>query len=105
MMTISALILVVLGCQSADYDSAASSSSVATAFNNHVVEAGCAGCIFKMEGAEGCELAVKINGKPYLVSGVDVDTHDSGMCESSLQAILSGEVKGDEFVATKFELR
>ena len=30
------------------------------------VEAGCATCIFNMEGVKGCKLAVRIDGKPYL---------------------------------------
>jgi len=56
-----------------------------------------------MEGAEGCELAIKIDDKPYLVSGVDVDTHGSDMCDTSLEAVVSGKLKGDKFVATQFE--
>jgi hypothetical protein len=105
LLTISALFIVVLGCQSADENPVTQSTSVATSVGNSVVEAGCADCIFKMEGAEGCELAVKIDGKPYLVSGVEVDTHSSGMCESALKAVVSGKVQGDKFVASKFELQ
>jgi len=100
-LTISALFVVVLGCQSAEDDSV----TQATPVENVVLEAGCAGCIFNMEGAEGCELAVKIDDKPYLVSGIEVDTHGSGMCDSALKATVSGKVQGDKFVATEFELK
>ena len=68
------------------------------------VEAGCGSCIFKMPGVEGCKLAVKIDGKPYLVTGADVDAHKAGLCQGAKQATCSGEIKDDTFVATSFEL-
>ena len=40
---------------------------------DRTVEAGCGSCIFKMEGVQGCKLAVKFDGKAYLVSGANVD--------------------------------
>ncbi len=70
-----------------------------------IVEAGCAGCMFKMEGASGCELAVRIDGKPYLVTGAGVDAHGAGLCSSAKGAKVVGEIEGDKFVATSFELQ
>ncbi len=69
------------------------------------VEAGCGSCIFDMEGVKGCKLAVKIDGKPYLVTGADVDAHGAGLCSSAKKAKVVGEIEGDKFVATSFELQ
>ncbi len=69
------------------------------------VEAGCASCIFNMEGVEGCKLAVKIDGKPYLVTGADVDAHGAGLCSSAKKAKVIGKIEGDKFVATSFVLQ
>ncbi len=68
------------------------------------VEAGCASCIFYMGGVRGCKLAVKIDGKPYLVTGADVDAHGAGLCSSAKKAKVVGKIDGDKFVATSFEL-
>jgi len=69
------------------------------------VEAGCGSCIFGMEGVMGCKLAVKIDGKPYLVTGADVNAHKAGLCGSVKMAKVVGEIEGDKFVATSFELQ
>ncbi len=69
------------------------------------VEAGCATCIFNMEGVSGGKLAVRIDGKPYLVTGADVDAHGAGLCSSAKRAKVVGEIEGDKFVATSFELQ
>ncbi len=69
------------------------------------VEAGCATCIFNMEGVRGCKLAVRIDGKPHLVSGADVDAHGAGLCSSAKEAKVVGQIEGDKFVATSFELQ
>ena len=69
------------------------------------VEAGCATCIFNMEGVKGCKLAVRIDGKPYLVTGADVDAHGEGLCRSAKEAKVVGQIEGDKFVATSFELQ
>lgn len=69
------------------------------------LEVACAGCIFKMEGAEGCELAAKIDGKAYLVSGASFDAHSTGLCDASKQADAAGKIEGDKFIVTKMELK
>ncbi|MCZ6817169.1 MAG: DUF6370 family protein, partial [Planctomycetota bacterium] len=68
------------------------------------LEAGCGSCIFNMPAVRGCKLAVKIDGKPYLVTGASVNAHQAGLCGAAKQAKCSGEVKDDMFVATKFQL-
>ncbi len=75
-----------------------------------IVEAGCATCVYDMQGVEGCKLAVKIGGKPYLVTGTEIDDHGdahgpAGLCVTARKALVSGKVEGDKFVATSFELQ
>ena len=101
----SVLMPLITGCQSGEDSNAIQESSITATATNGTVEAGCAMCIFGVEGRDDCELAVKIDGKPYLVTGIDIDTHGSGFCESSKQADVEGEVKDGKFVATKFEFK
>ncbi|MCH7527617.1 MAG: hypothetical protein IID39_09280 [Planctomycetes bacterium] len=63
-----------------------------------------------MEGVVGCKLAVRIDGKPYLVTGSDIDDHgdahaSDGLCNAAGRAVVEGEIDGGRFVATGFELR
>jgi len=73
-----------------------------------VVEASCGQCQFGMKG-HGCDLAVRIDGKPYFVDGTGIDDHgDShagdGFCSKIRKAEVVGEVKNNRFVATSFKL-
>lgn len=74
-----------------------------------VVEASCGQCQFKMKGKKGCDLAVRINGKSYFVEGTKIDDHGDahskeGFCNAIRKAEVTGEIKGDKFVATSFKL-
>jgi Family of unknown function (DUF6370) len=71
--------------------------------------AGCATCIFHMKDVTGCKLAVKIDGKPYLVAGSDIDDHGNahaadGLCNAARDAIVEGKVQDGQFVAKKIEV-
>ena len=73
-----------------------------------VVEASCGQCLFGM-GKEGCDLAVRINGKGYFVDGTGIDDHgdshgEDGFCNKIRRAKVSGEIKGDRFKVTSFKL-
>ena len=73
-----------------------------------VVEASCGECNFKMEG-KGCDLAIRINGKPYFVDGTAIDEHGDahakdGFCNAIRKAKVQGKVVKDRFVATYFVL-
>ena len=75
---------------------------------SQVVEASCGECQFGMEG-NGCDLAVRIDGKSYYVDGTGMEDHDDahgdhGMCNCVRHAKVSGEVKNERFVVTSFEL-
>jgi hypothetical protein len=73
-----------------------------------IVEAGCSTCIFKMEGPS-CTLAVRIDGRPYLVRGSRLDDHGDapapdGLCLTVRRARVVGRIEDDVFVAERFEL-
>ena len=73
-----------------------------------IVEASCGECQFGMEG-HGCDLAVRIDGKPYFVDGTSIDSHgDShakdGFCAAIRKAEVVGEVVDNRFKATSFKL-
>ncbi len=77
---------------------------------SRIVEAGCATCIFDMPGVSGCQLAVKIDDKFYLVAGSDIDAHGdahapSGLCMTARKAKTTGRIEGNRFVATSFALQ
>ncbi len=72
---------------------------------DQVVEVACGSCIYEMDGVEGCEAAVKIDGRPYLLKGVKgLDAHAAGLCKSAKHARVLGEVKDGVFVAKGFQL-
>ena len=75
---------------------------------SQVVEASCGQCNFGLSG-NGCSLAVRIDKKAYFVEGSSLDDHGDahgkdGFCSVVRKAKVEGEVKGDKFVATSFEL-
>lgn len=79
-----------------------------TKLEGATVTVGCGRCIFEMEGLKGCPWAVELEGKAYLVQGPLPDDHSThapdGICNMRRQAIVDGQLKGDRFVATRFEL-
>jgi len=68
---------------------------------SQTAEVACGSCIYKMPGVEGCHLAVMIDGKPYLVQGATWPNHD--FCDAKQQAVVSGKLEGDKFIATSVE--
>jgi Family of unknown function (DUF6370) len=74
-----------------------------------VVEVSCGQCQFKMIGQEGCDLAVRINGKSYFVDGTTIDDHgdahaDDGFCKAVRKASVKGKIINGRFKATYFKL-
>jgi hypothetical protein len=70
----------------------------ARTISNQTVEAACGACVFKMAGVSGCPLAVKIDGKTYIVQGATWPNHD--YCTRQCQAVVSGRLEGDKFIAS-----
>jgi len=74
-----------------------------------IVEASCGQCQFGMTEKKGCDLAVRIDGKPYFVEGTSIDKHGDahahdGLCNTIRKAEVSGEVVDNRFKATSFTL-
>ncbi len=85
-------------------------TSTVTAVPKQIVEASCGECKLGMKET-GCSLAVRINGKSYLVTGnaqpLDKygDAHaEHGMCNEIRKAEVEGEIRDGKFVATTFKL-
>jgi len=73
-----------------------------------IVEAACGQCQFKMKG-NGCDLAVRIDGKSYFVDGSTIDSHGDahaadGFCATIRKAEVVGEIVDNRFKATSFKL-
>lgn len=80
-----------------------------TADSTQIVEASCGQCQFGMKDKKGCDLAVRINGVPYFVTGTSIDKHgdahaEDGFCNAIRKAKVSGKVEGKNFVASSFTL-
>ena len=78
-------------------------------YHNIYAEASCGQCMFKMEGS-GCDLAVKIGEKHYYVVGSTIDDHgdahaNDGFCKAVKNAVISGEVTGNEINISSFKLK
>lgn len=74
-----------------------------------LVEVSCGQCQFGMKDKKGCDLAVRIDGKPYFVVGTKLDDHgdahaEDGFCSTIRKAQVVGEVKDNLFVVTSFQL-
>lgn len=72
-------------------------------------EIGCAMCIYHMPGVKDCVLAVKLDGRAYLVKGSSIDDHGDahaadGLCNTGRKARVRGRVEGEVFVAEVVEL-
>jgi len=73
-------------------------------------EVACGQCQFEMTGQNGCDLAVKIDGKPYFVDGFGIDdfgdahAEGTGFCEVTRTAKVSGEIVDGRFKAKSIKL-
>lgn len=73
-----------------------------------LVEASCGQCNFDLSG-DGCDLAIRMDGKAYFVDGTSIDEHGDahaadGMCNAIRKAHVEGHVSEGRFQATSFEL-
>jgi hypothetical protein len=74
---------------------------------SQIVEASCGQCQFGMEG-HGCELAVRIDGKPYFVDGTSLDSHGCLMPMMAFVLLSEGirywRNKNNRFLVSQFKL-
>ncbi len=68
----------------------------------------CGTCVYRLPGGRGCYWAVALDGEHYPVAGATPPDHDNhapdGMCNMERRARISGELRGENFVASRFEL-
>ena len=75
------------------------------------LEVGCAKCMFKMKDVDSCELAIKIDGKAYLVTGEYIEPTESGLCKAVKKAEVVGRLVQyggliqTEFIAESIQLQ
>ena len=73
------------------------------------VEASCGQCNFGLAEPQGCDLAVRIQGKAYFVDGAHIDDHgdahaERGLCNAVRRAAVTGQVVDNRYQATSFRL-
>jgi len=73
-----------------------------------IVQASCGQCKFKMTG-QGCDLAVRIEGKSYWVDGTTIDDHgdahaEDGFCSAIRKAEIEGTIVDNKFKIKTFTL-
>jgi hypothetical protein len=76
--------------------------------NSQIVEASCGQCKFNLPG-NGCELAVRIEGKAYFVDGTKIDNHgdphaSGGFCTTIRKAYIDGDIIDNRFRVKSFKL-
>lgn len=95
-----ALIPLLVSC-TAETSTTPAVTATATA---QTVDAGCGACIYQIEGATGCPLAVEVAGTPMLVTGSDFNAMDNGLCAEKRKVNIEGAVDGTSFAATSVTL-
>ena len=95
--------VLLIACQSKSVQPLESQHSTAM-----VVEASCGQCNFDLSG-DGCELAIRTDGKTYFVDGITMDelgdAHSAdGLCNVIHSAKVTGQVKDGRFLAKSFDL-
>ncbi|MBW2274964.1 MAG: hypothetical protein JRG96_16980 [Deltaproteobacteria bacterium] len=77
-------------------------------FHGDILDVACGSCVFEMEGVQGCPWAAEIEGRHYLIRGPIPEDHSShapdGICNMTRQAVIEGELRGGELLATRMEL-
>jgi len=74
-----------------------------------VVEASCGQCQFGLTDKQGCDLAVRIDGKSYWLDGTNIHGHGDahgagGFCTTVRKAEVVGEIKDGRYKASSFKL-
>ncbi|MCZ4225170.1 DUF6370 family protein [Pedobacter rhodius] len=102
-----ALLLSVFAIN-ANAQSAPKTAETSKVITKQLVDIACGECQFKMKGKD-CELAVKIEGKPYFVDGKSIDDFgdahgEHGFCNAVSKAEVTGEIVNNRFKAKEIKL-
>ncbi|MBH2003051.1 MAG: hypothetical protein I8H66_00035 [Sphingobacteriia bacterium] len=73
-----------------------------------IAEVGCGQCQLGLPG-KTCDLAIRIKGKAYFVTGTDIDSHgdahaSDGFCNAVRNARVQGKLVNNRFKASYFQL-
>lgn len=77
---------------------------------NQVAEISCGQCQFALDSEDGCDLAIRVDGKAYFVEGFGIndfgDAHaeHTGFCAVIRKGEIVGEIVNDKFVASSIKL-
>jgi hypothetical protein len=66
-------------------------------------EVACGMCVFKDPGCKTCKVYVKYADKVYPLAGLELDPKTLGLCKTSANADVKGEVKDNSFSATSLD--
>jgi len=75
-----------------------------------IAEISCGQCQFGLNNTDGCDLAVRVDGKAYFVKGFEIDdfgdAHDekTGFCEVIRKGKVAGKIENNIFVASSIKL-
>ncbi len=99
---------LILGVFSVAANAQTGPQKTAKVITKQVVDIACGECQFKMKGKD-CELAVKIDGKPYFVDGKGIDDFgdahgEHGFCNAVSKAEVTGEIVNNRFKAKEIKL-
>lgn len=78
---------------------------------DEVAEIACGQCQLELTEKDGCDLAVRLDGKSYFVDGYGIDdfgdAHDeeTGFCEVIRKAKIQGNFENGRFFATSIKLK
>jgi hypothetical protein len=102
-----ALFISLIGF-TANAQTAPKKALTAKVITKQTVDIACGECQFKMKGKD-CELAVRIDGKPYFVDGKSIDDFgdahgEHGFCNAVSKAEVTGEIVNNRFKATSITL-
>lgn len=102
------ILFTVFAGLSANAQTKPKKAAPAQTITKQTVEIACGECQFKMKG-KNCDLAIRIDGKPYFVDGKGIDdfgdAHDQhGFCNAISKAEVTGKIVNNRFKATDIRL-
>jgi len=75
---------------------------------NKTLEAGCGTCRYHLPDGQGCYWVIEHEGQHYPVAGTLPTDHENhapdGMCNMTRSVSVTGEIRGKNFIAGKFEV-
>ncbi len=70
-----------------------------------IFKVACGKCVYEQANVTSCKTWVKVGDKLMPLEGKGINAHESGLCKSTGQAIISGMLYKDKFVAKASRLK